>query len=1103
MHPDDFEFAEGDIQHMDKDAAAGLYGLPPVQHINPLQVFPHLAKKASMPARRILFTDTESDTYVDQNSCDTVDEYAIYPPPPSHTPSSDHSLSDFHFLMASVMKGSLTGGSMRKPLETSSELNVTMNLASKGLEECLDEVSDDEESSFRHPPRWTRKQNILNTSGTLDFGNLAPNRHPTMMETSTHAVMSTGQWEFISSCSKEKVLPAVPRPIMKALAARSSGATQGVVRQTSDDSALPAGLCLDVSSRNLGDKGIRALSAAFPMLDTLQSLNVAGNCVSCRAMSRFLSTCIPASAASLKSLDLSRNQHIGEGTLDTLVDLIDNGSLRALETLSMSGIDLPEKQCVALLESLTNGGTLLTLNMADTRLGGRSACGPQPSIDAMGKLISDGAVTSLDISGNFVRREGAAALAIALEATETLEVLDFSYNANDQFRWPAEPSGEGEGESGETILEEPTFAPILLICEGLLRNATLRTLCLSHCSLDYTADFMLAEAMLHHPLLSDIDLSSNPHGSLGLGCLLRAAGVSHSKVRGLCVTDVRRHDVANFAVVYNARDPSGPYTLQLAHPQHRSLLRTLLDRPTQNGISSAKCFNDIKYPGGWSATAAPQDKKGVYDVPEKGILRFAYDAPAPVTPRGDILSTAKAQDWYRKGMIHLGFERCQVLAEALSTCRSDDQISIFLEAVASCFLLKRSHLKLFMEKVPATQYRQVLHRLAPAVGDGSEILEFAQLLRNPDERSRIRADLRTLALLNLRNPTNRYRLLLSNICDYVSAQRLQALAAFEARLQKKSGLPDVSQHGNFEPIRNAKYNGHNIISLSGIDLAHDGILEFDYASVVRMHTGTPEMPDETFEKISAAVASSRASWVDALNAFRTVVDRFAIVSDHIHIIITMFAKLAETQEKAKKRSERSEKRASVKVETLLACFGRCLDMSTLASKALIYDKELFTPKECSELRVRLGSVLVFDWANCHASDSNIPGGFACSSVETFALQKEDIPGGNNYRLDLSKNEEQLLARYLLSIALQEGCDHLDTPEWTEGQLADKPSEKVSEWVTDWLAKFPDSGIFSVTYVMAEDEEVKEATDLSNPRRAVAEEVLGFAPPPALKPSSAG
>merc|ERR1712232_1174055 len=113
--------------------------------------------------------------------------------------------------------------------------------------------------------------------------------------------------------------------------------------------------------------------------------------------------------------------------------------------------------------------------------------------------------------------------------------------------------------------------------------------------MDYSADFVLAEALFHHPFLSDLDVSSNPHGVLGLGCLLRAVGVGNSRVKSLDVTDVRSDEASQFAVNYNFRDPSGNYVLKLTHPQHRAVLLSLLDRPSQEGKDSRSCFQDVSY----------------------------------------------------------------------------------------------------------------------------------------------------------------------------------------------------------------------------------------------------------------------------------------------------------------------------------------------------------------------------------------------------------------------------------------------------------------------------------------------------------------------------
>jgi len=276
-------------------------------------------------------------------------------------------------------------------------------------------------------------------------------------------------------------------------------------------------------------------------------------------------------------------------------------------------------------------------------------------------------------------------------------------------------------------------------------------------------------------------------------------------------------------------------------------------------------------------------------------------------------------------------------------------------------------------------------------------------------------------------------------------------------------------------------------------LPSEGVLELDFASSVKMPKGAVRMPSDMLEKICLAVRNSRATWVHAVNAFRSIADRFSMSALHIRQVIGTLVALAEAGERKeearratlRKPGARNEMTTSVAVETLLACFGRCFEPSVLASNALIYDVKLFTPKECSELRTRLGPVLVFDWACCHDAGSN-------------------LPGGNNYELDLSVNDERLVAKYLLSVASREtfldesGVTNwcLANPEWTEGTLADTPTG-ISQWVPTWLEEFPVAGIFKVTYAQAAGEEV----DISSPwnaRREVTQQLLGFDPPPARK-----
>jgi hypothetical protein len=1096
------------------DAGQSFRDLDAAQHVNPLAVFPELARRAPMPARRLFFTDPEGD---ETDIRDIVDLHEIHQPPPSVTPSSAQSLSDFSFLMSSVMRGSLATSSMRRPRETSAEMKVTLDSAAKSLQEALDESSSEEENTgLRHPPPWTRKTSVLPTSGVKDFADMGPGRHP-VMQVESRVVDGTPQLAYMMSCAQENALPKVPRPIVNAIAARDEACKLSNMLLPSDGSASPASarsrvsarasgpaVQLNLADRCLGDAGLRAAGETLSMLGPVDLLNIAGNKLSCVATKEFLLKW-KNYLGTMKEFDVSRNQALGRGTIQTIVDLLQDDKLRLLEDLRLCSIAIPDKLYPPLMSSLLASGTLRALSIADTRMG----FGRQDPIHAVADLLADGVLTSLDISSNFIRKDGAEALARALSKTGTLKFLDLSNTAGDHMSLPgqtlvrpkppevvpgeattAPPDGadaQAMETAAEDLLDNLPFSPLLIILEGLLWNSTLEKLSLAQCSLDYTADFMIGEVMLRHPYLSDFDLSANPHGVAGLSCLLRAVAAPYSAVKHLNVRDARNEEISRFSVKYDFKDPTGRYNLRFNHPQHRSVLRTLLGRPSLQGKDSRACFQNVE--GSIGLGSISTDSSGIQSVPMEGSLRFSYALPAPSTPRGDGHPLAKATELHRRGLFHIGLERSLMVAKIYRTCHTEHERLIFLQAVRACFLLKASQIRFFLHCNLQTLNLQVVQCLAPNVGDRGETLELAQVLRNPDERACTRANLRNLAFLNLRNPTGHYHLELSNPSDRACALRLQTLAAFESALQRRSGL-DISQGANFEPIRNAKrteskgrasyglLQGEGVKSFEQIALPNSGILEFDYTTFARAGVRLGPISAETLESLLAAIRHSRAARFDTLYAFRSVADRFSMSIENIQQVVETFSSLPGDQERQVLKIQRIKPpKICVRVEALLACFGSAAERAEIATK-LLYGGELFTQEDFLKLQCRLGPVFMFDWARCDDIASN-------------------LPNGNSYTLNLALNDERLVAQFLLASVQQENIACLLNFEWTKSKLAEKPLEKVADWVKSWLQDFPTEGVFKLSYTKAtgddsvEDSVVDEGASLKT-RREVASS-LGFGP----------
>merc|ERR1719281_473234 len=71
-----------------------------------------------------------------------------------------------------------------------------------------------------------------------------------------------------------------------------------------------------------------------------------------------------------------------------------------------------------------------------------------------------------------------------------------------------------------------------------------------------------------------------------------------------------------------------------------------------------------------------------------------------------------------------------------------------------------------------------------------------------DAAQRIIADAKVLSNFNPKIPSGRYRLDLSNISERAVCEKLFLINTWEKSFMIKAERPDVSQHGNYENIRN-------------------------------------------------------------------------------------------------------------------------------------------------------------------------------------------------------------------------------------------------------------------------------------------------------------
>mmetsp|Transcript_57680 Transcript_57680/g.178703 ORF Transcript_57680/g.178703 Transcript_57680/m.178703 type:complete len:367 (-) Transcript_57680:84-1184(-) len=366
--------------------------------------------------------------------------------------------------------------------------------------------------------------------------------------------------------------------------------------------------------------------------------------------------------------------------------------------------------------------------------------------------------------------------------------------------------------------------------------------------------------------------------------------------------------------------------------------------------------------------------------------------------------------------------------------------------MGASFLLKGAHLELFVRhSAPTFESRKIVRSLLHAVDDGGPAAPTCtRLPRAWEAEPKARLDVRQVLFLNLRNPTGRYSLGLANPCDRAAALRLQALCAFESKLLAAQGRPDVSQHGNYQPVRNLRL-GQELTGFSDLELPSCGILQLDYASAVRPPQGGTASK-QLVQRLCTAIEHSRVPWADALRAFATVADRLCLAASDVRALIEAFAVLPGQPRHAS-------------VEVLVTCFARCCERAALVSTAVLHSRDLFSQDDATELRSRLGRAHVLDWQRIDAADTN-------------------LPDGNKFSLDLACNEDRQVARCLLAIARREDPGGLAEREW-----AGEP------WPESWISgeeELPSSGLLSCIYALEDpNKESQEG------RAEAAQRVLGW------------
>mmetsp|Transcript_96319 Transcript_96319/g.176556 ORF Transcript_96319/g.176556 Transcript_96319/m.176556 type:complete len:1441 (-) Transcript_96319:2-4324(-) len=787
---------------------------------------------------------------------------------------------------------------------------------------------------------------------------------------------STIQVGYMRSCVKEAVNPR----LIKFLAQPSEKLDlDSLMLQDRDLQVLIDGLQAPVVARLNGiehgvdDKDAQPL-ATRPQITEVKLGNNRG--LSDEMLSYFLSSTLRgtrftegACIGPLRTLSFANCPLLGKKTLQTLCELLHRGhEVRELQELDLSGVAIPPLLWPQVTESIKLSRSLRRLRLAQTECGRHS----QTNCTQVADLIGTGGCRRLefiDISGNHFLHQGCMAVGAALRnASDTLQELDLSHNAG----FASDPAKELEGV--EVAAKHHTFNPIMHVLE-VLGETTVTRVSFVNCQLSYEEDCIL-EDVVESSDITHLDVSDNPHGEQGLRCLVRLLvreRDSDAQLEFLTLSAIRNSPLPPETLKYDFVDPSASYRLVLKNPQHRSILRLLCKRSEES--KGWECFQDEHWDGKpvimkdlcWKRLDRGGDD---WQVPEEGVLKFSFKMPPFYNPQDDVSVVFSKFERRQKVKVNFtGFARLTRLYSCLPDERSQ---RLMIAAMSRDLVLKLcqvQHLaglsKEFIHFMMVTMLPTVEERTARRVlGD---LIDSCRAAGTEEMVRQVKEECRSLLYFNALHPDGHYELNLPNKVDRSTAQRCIVISNWVRTQAITKGRPDLSEHGNYECLRNTKTGMRTVVFDSHLwQLPDDGVFNFDVV--------LPRIPlDEkgalesfSVKEMRKCIQESQCNFRDRLLALRLSAHLLTLTPEGLVEMIEAFplwpADLPATEAKSYGLRPRAE--------AYIILYNRTCYHASVVSSRLLYNQDIIEYQDCKEIQDRLGWIHTFDLVNCHTDTSN-------------------------------------------------------------------------------------------------------------------------------------
>merc|ERR1719506_3209333 len=313
---------------------------------------------------------------------------------------------------------------------------------------------------------------------------------------------------------------------------------------------------LDIREAGYADEDLLALVAALPYSGDIEEVDIRGNTrLTDASTTAMLKAFGERHGESLRVLRLDQCRRLSNSTTSLCAKLVD-GPLQKLEILSMCGVSISVLQYSQLVQAIARHPTLKKLHLAETGLG---FFDKTYTCSLVQSLISNPRLEALDLGWNSLDMQTFTVLGEGLASHTQLSQL-------------------GLANTGSTLDCVLNGSPLLVLLELLARNRSVTDLDIANNCLDAGGPLVLEAAARHHPCLQCINLSKNPISLDGVRCVMRLlATTEHLQLKKVLLEDCSGLREPG-RVCYFDGDPSGPYSLNMARPANRAILRIMLLR---------------------------------------------------------------------------------------------------------------------------------------------------------------------------------------------------------------------------------------------------------------------------------------------------------------------------------------------------------------------------------------------------------------------------------------------------------------------------------------------------------------------------------------------